>query len=425
MNESAVFKAARELDQQDPLAPFRSRFVIDDPELIYLDGNSLGRLPIAAVERAQQIVRDEWGCRLIRGWSDSPNSWMDLAGRIGDKIGGLVGAEPGELRVADSTSVNLFKLAVAALRAQPGRSRLITDDLNFPSDVYILQAAIEAVGGHHRLEIVPSSDGITTPLSLLETVVDEHTALVALSHTAFKSAFVHDMTAVNHLAHQHGALILWDLSHSAGAVQVELRGSGADLAVGCTYKYLNGGPGAPAFLYVRRELQDRLENPISGWLGHADPFSFVLDYAPAEGIRRFMTGSPPIASTALVEPGVDLLLEAGMEAVRAKSVAQTSFLLDLWETELKPLGFELRSPRAPERRGSHLALGHPEAWRICQALIAEYHVIPDFRVPDNLRLGVAPLYNTFEELAKAMNALRQIVEERRYARYTTERTGVT
>lgn len=426
MNHSAALvaakQAAKQLDSQDPLAAFRSRFVIDDPDLIYLDGNSLGRLPTAALEVSQQVVREEWGGRLIRGWSDG---WMDLAGRIGDKIGRLVGAEEGELRIADSTSVNLFKLTVAALRAQPGRTRVVTDDLNFPSDVYILKAAIEAAGGHHRLEIVPSQDGISTPLSLLETVIDEHTALVALSHTAFKSAYVHDMAAVNQLAHEHGALMLWDLGHSAGAVQVELRGSGADLAVGCTYKYLNGGPGAPAFLYVRRELQERLENPISGWLGHADPFSFLMDYAPADGVRRFMTGSPPIISTALIEPGVDLLLEAGMEAVRAKSVAQTSFLLDLWESELRPLGYELRSPRAPERRGSHVALGHPEGWRICQALIAEYSVIPDFRVPDNLRLGVAPLYNTFEELARSVEAMWEIVAQRRYDGYAVERTGVT
>lgn len=414
--------AARSLDSQDPLARFRARFASDDPKLIYLDGNSLGRLPLAAVERVQEVVRSEWGGRLIRGWRDS---WLDLPARLGDKIGRLVGADPGELRVADSTSVNLFKLAVAALRAQPGRTRIVTDDLNFPSDLYVLKAAIEAAGGHHRLDIVASSDGISTPLTLLETVVDENTALVTLSHTAFKSAYVHEMTAVNQLAHDHGALVLWDLSHSAGAVQVDLRGSGADLAVGCTYKYLNGGPGAPAFLFVRGDLQSRLENPLSGWLGHADPFSFVLDYAPAEGLRRFATGSPPIVSMALIEPGVDLLLEAGMEALRAKSVAQTSFLLELWETLLRPVGYELRSPRNPERRGSHLALGHPEAWRICQSLIADHGVIPDFRVPDNLRLGVAPLYNTFEELALAVEALRRIVCDREYEKYSHERGAVT
>ena len=422
MNASGTLYAARQLDAADPLASFRSRFVVDDPRLIYLDGNSLGRLPVAAVERVQEVVRAEWGSRLIRAWSEG---WFELNSRIGDKIGRLVGAEPGEVRVADSTSVNLFKLATAALRAQMGRTRIVTDDLNFPSDLYILQAAIEAAGARHRLEIVRSPDGITMPVELMRTFIDEQTALVALSHTAFKSAYLHDMTAVNQLAHENGALVLWDLSHSAGAVPIELRHSGADLAVGCTYKYLCGGPGAPAFLYVRRELQERLENPISGWLGHADPFSFELDYTPAPGLQRFMTGSPPVVSTALIEPGVELLLEAGMEAVRAKSVAQTSFLLDFWESELQPLGYDLRSPRNPGRRGSHLALGHPEAWRICQALIADYHVIPDFRVPDNLRLGVAPLYNTFEELASAVEALKEIVQQRRFGKYSCDRMGVT
>ena len=269
---------ARELDAADPLAPMRERFVIDDPELIYLDGNSLGRLPRASAALAEQVVREQWGGRLIRGWNEG---WFDAPERVGAKIARLVGAEPDELIVADSTSVNLFKLVVAALRARPGRTQIITDDLNFPSDIYILQGLVELLGGQHALEIARSPDAIHGPAEQIMAQLGEQTALLTLSHTVFKSGYVYNMAALNAAAHAAGALTLWDLSHSVGAVPVELRASGADLAIGCCYKYLNGGPGAPAFLYVRRELQEQLRNPIAGWMGQRGLFDFTLDYQPA------------------------------------------------------------------------------------------------------------------------------------------------
>jgi kynureninase len=413
---------ARALDAGDELAPFRDRFVPGEPGLIYLDGNSLGRPPREAVARSRDLVGDEWGRRLIRGWNDG---WLGLARRIGAKIARVIGAGDDEVIVADSTSVNLFKLAVAALQARPGRTRLVTDDLNFPTDRYILQAAARLAGPDYRVDVVPSPDGVGVPAEALADAIDSRTALVALSHVAYKSGFVHDLPAVTDLAHRRGALVLWDLSHSAGAVPLGLADAGADLAVGCTYKYLHGGPGAPAYLYVRRDLQAGLANPIAGWFGHHDPFAFAPDYRPASGLGRFLTGTPPVVSLALIEPGVDLVNEAGIGRIRAKAVAQTEYLVGLWEAVLEPLGFVLRSPRDAGRRGAHVALGHPEGWRVARALVERMNVIPDFRPPDTLRLGLSPLGTTFAEICAAAQALRTVVADRLYLHYSGERAGVT
>ncbi|HEY3228038.1 MAG TPA: kynureninase [Roseiflexaceae bacterium] len=413
---------ADELDAGDPLAPFRERFVVTDPDLIYLDGNSLGRLPAATATHADELVRREWGDRLIRGWNEG---WFVAPEQVGAKIARLIDARPDEVIVADSTSVNLFKLAVAALRAQDRRTRILTDDLNFPSDIYVLQGAIDLLGQRHGLEIVPSPDGIYGPAADLRARLDEHTALVTLSHTVFKSGYVYDMAELTAAAHAVGALALWDLSHSVGAVPVDLNGANADLAIGCTYKYLNGGPGAPAFLYIRRDLQERLQNPITGWMGQKDLFQLALNYQPAAGLRRFLTGTPSIVSLSLVEPGVDLLLEAGMTRVRAKSMRQSEYLIGLWEALLAPLGFTLNSPRDAHRRGSHISLGHVEGLRIDLALINDLNVLPDFRTPDNIRLGIAPLYISFRDIHTAVMRLRRIVEERLYEKYSGAAPVVT
>ncbi|MBK8987605.1 MAG: kynureninase [Chloroflexi bacterium] len=413
---------AQELDAQDALAAFRQQFLITDPDLIYLDGNSLGRLPLAAQTRLADVVAQAWGDRLIRGWNEG---WMDLAARVGGKIAGLVGAQPDEVLLADSTSVNLYKLALAALQAQPGRHKIVTDDLNFPSDLYILQGICRLLGSGCYVEVVSSPDGIHGPVDALAQAVDEDTALVTLSHTAFKSSYTYDMTAVTHLAHQHGALMLWDLSHSVGALPVRLNAAQADLAVGCTYKYLNGGPGAPAFLYVRRDGQEKLANPIAGWMGQNRPFEFSLAYEPAPGLARFLSGTPPVVALTAVEPGVDLLWEAGMDRLRAKSVRQSEYLIALWQAWLEPLGFRLNSPRQAAWRGSHVSFGHPDAWRISQAYIQEMRVIPDFRRPDNIRLGLTPLYTTFSEIYTAVARLRTVVEDKLYEKYRGEMTAVT
>ena len=407
------------LDRSDPLAAFRAEFVIESGA-IYLDGNSLGRLPRRSIERMRDAIERQWGSRLIRAWTEG---WFDAPQRVGAKIARLLGAAADEVIVADSTSVNLFKLAVAALQARPERTRIVTDDLNFPSDIYVLRGVTELTG-RHALEIVPS-DGIEAPLERLAQSIDERTALVALSHTAFKSGYVYDLAAVSRLAHGAGALVLWDVSHSVGAMPLAFGEAAVDLAVGCTYKYLNGGPGAPAFLYVRRELQDALVNPIPGWFGRRDAFDFGLDFEPRPGISRFLTGTPPTLSLAAVEPGVDLLLEAGIDRLRAKSVQQTDYLVALWEALLRPLGFTLNSPRSSDRRGSHVSFGHAEGWRIDQALIEQMHVLPDFRHPDNIRFGVAPIYTSFADIYEGVVRLARVVSERRYERYSPERAGVT
>lgn len=413
---------ARELDAADPLTAYRDRFVIDDPSLIYLDGNSLGRLPRATIELLDDLTRRQWGDRLIRGWGEG---WFDAPNRIGGKIARLLGAAEDEVILADSTSVNLFKLGMAALMAHPGRRTIVTDDLNFPSDLYILQGLGRLAGDGYQLRVVPSTDGINGPADALMAAMDDDTALVALSHAVFKSGYVYDMAAMTDAAHHAGALMLWDLSHSAGAVTVDLVGAAADLAVGCTYKYLNGGPGSPAFLYVRRDLQESLANPISGWIGQHEPFDFSLDYKPAGGIQRYLTGTPPILSLAAVEPGIDLLLEAGMDRLRERSVRLSEYFLSLWEARLAPLGFRLNSPRVAARRGSHVSLGHDEGLRINLSLIHDMNVLPDFRRPDNIRIGIAPLYNTFAELHEAVERLVAVVENRLYERHDATGLKVT
>lgn len=418
----ATLDYAHTLDRQDELAAFRTRFMAEDPDLIYLDGNSLGRLPQATATLLRNAVERQWGDRLIRSWNEG---WIEAPMRIGNKVAQLVGARPGEVTIADSTTVNLFKLALSAIGAKPGRHKIVTDDLNFPSDLYALQGICCLLGPAYHVEVVLSPDGIHGPVAALAAAIDADTALVTLSHTVFKSAYTYDMAAITALAHSAGAYVLWDLSHAAGSVLCDLNGANADLAVGCTYKYLNGGPGAPAFLYVRQDLQDQLANPLAGWMGQANLFNFGPTYEPAPGLQHFLTGTPPVLSTLAIEPGVDLLLAAGMERIRAKSVQQTDYLVTLWEQELAPLGFALNSPRDSQWRGSHISLGHEEAWRIDQALIHDLKVLPDFRKPDNLRLGITPLYTSFEDIYQAVMRMKQVMTEKRYLRYSQTGAKVT
>jgi kynureninase len=397
---------AATLDAADPLAEFRERFVLD--ELLYLDGNSLGRLPKATIQRMREAVEDEWGGRLIRSWGEG---WLGLPRRIGAKIARLIGAEADEVVACDSTSVNFFKLAHAAL-ATTERRGVVTNASNFPSDLYLLQ------GLSAEIRRVDAEDD-----EAIIAALDESVALLTLSHVEFKSGLRHDIRRLTKAAHAVGAKVLWDLSHSVGAVKIDL--GDADLAVGCAYKYLNGGPGAPAFLYVRRDLQESLTSPIQGWFGQRRAFEFGLDYAPAAGIDRFLAGTPPILALTAVEPGVDLLIEAGMNHVEAKAAAQTELLIEMADAVLAPLGFEVATPRSPALRGSHVALRHPEAWRITQALVAEHNLIPDFRTPDVLRLGIAPLYTRYGELAESVSRIASVVESRSFERYENEIGGVT
>ena len=413
---------AARLDTQDPLAHFRERFVITDPNLIYMDGNSLGRLPQTTLPLANDILTRQWGSRLIRSWNEE---WFTAPERVGAKIARLIGAQPDEVIVADSTSVNLFKLAVAALRFQTGRPRILTDTLNFPSDLYVLQGAVDLLDKGHSLEAIPSPDDIYGPVDALKAQLDERVALLTLSHTVFKSGYTYDMAALTAATHRVGGLVLWDLSHSVGALPIDVGAANVDLAIGCTYKYLNGGPGAPAFLYIRRNLQEQLRNPIAGWMGQKDLFGFGQTYQPAAGLRGWLTGTAPIVSLSLIETGVDLLLEAGLDALRAKSEGQSEYLIALWEAVLEPLGFRLNSPRTARERGSHVSLGHAEGLRIDLTLINDLNVLPDFRAPDTIRLGIAPLYTSFGDIYTTVMRLRQVVVERLYEKYPDETPTVT
>ena len=410
---------AEDLDAADPLAGFRDRFVREDPSLIYLDGNSLGPLPHATRARIAEVVGQEWGAGLVRSW----HHWIELPGQVGDLLGEhLIGAAPGQVAVCDSTTVNLYKLACAALDARPGRSVVVTDDDNFPTDRYVLQGIAAQRGVELRMIGTDLDQGLAA--GAVRAAVDERTALVSLSHVAYRSGALADMAAITAIAHQAGALALWDLCHSAGAVPVELDASGADLAVGCTYKYLNAGPGAPAFLYVRRELQQALRQPVWGWFGQRDQFDMGRVYEPAPGIGQFLTGTPQIIGTVAVQEGARLLAEAGIARLRAKAVALTGYLIGLADAWLAPHGVTVASPRPAERRGAHVTLAHPEAWQISQALI-QRGVIGDYRTPDRLRLGPAPAYTRFTDVWDALDILRQIMTDKTYLNVTAARSVVT
>ena len=398
---------AAALDARDPLAEFRERFVVTDEERIYLDGNSLGRLPIATRDRLRDLV-EEWGDRLVSAWPD----WIDAPARVGDALAERVlGARPGEVLVADSTTVNLFKLCSATLDAYrlSAQGAVVTDRDNFPTDRYVLEGLAEQRGLQLRLMDSDPIDG-PQPDALAEQLRDGAVALVLLSHVAYRSGAIADLRELTDVARRFDAHVVWDLCHSAGAVPVALREAGVELAVGCTYKYLNAGPGAPSFLYVAEEVQPRLRSPIWGWFGQRDQFEMGPSYDPVEGIGRFMAGTPPIIDLAAVEEGVRLTAEAGIGALREKSIALCELIVALHDEWLAPLGFELGSPRDPVRRGSHVSLRHPDAWPICQAMIARAAVIPDYRGPDSIRLGVAPLYTRFTDIWDALDRVRGLVD---------------
>lgn len=414
---------ALQLDTKDKLASFREAFVLPDPSLIYFDGNSLGAMPKAAQERSRQIVDEQWGVDLIRGWN---KGWWDAPSRIGDKIGKLIGAAPGQTLVGDTVSLNLFKLATAALAHQPDRTRVITDTFNFPSDLYVLQGINQTLGNRHELISISASDNDITPdLAALEAAINENTALVTLSHVVFKSGYMYDMQRITNLAHKKGALVLWDLSHSVGSVPVHLDGCNADFAIGCTYKYLNGGPGAPAFLYVNKNIQEKLSSPIWGWWGQKNPFDFDLDYTPAPGAQRFMVGTQPMISMLTMEAALEPTLQAGMDALREKSILMTNYASFLTESLLVSFDFSLGSPADSAMRGSHISIRHADGYRINRALIEEMNVIPDFRAPDNLRLGFAPLYLSFTDLWEGFDRLRRVMDEKRYEKYPQQKLTVT
>lgn len=426
MNMEKLMEIAATMDAADPLRTYASFFPKGDSRLIYFDGNSLGMLPGPASRNLQDVIERQWGQRLIRSYNEG---WWMKPSDLGSRIAPLIGASGDEVIVCDSVSVNMFKMLVAALRNSGDKKKVVSDELNFGTDLYVIQGVIDLLDRGHRLELMKSHDGITVSNDELEANIDDDTALVSLSYVSFRSAFMYDMERVTKLAHSKGAFMLWDLCHAVGSVPVDLNAANADFAVGCTYKYLNGGPGSTSFLYVRRDLQEKLFSPVWGWWADADPFSFNTGFRPAGGMRKYLAGSVPILSSSAMESSLDIFEMAGMQNIRRKSVEMSSFFLSLAGEYLEPLGFRPGSPAEPERRGSHISLKHPEAFRICKALIdddeGEWTIIPDYRSPDNIRIGFAPLYNSFTEIAILTAELLRIVDQRVYERYGDEKGEVT
>jgi len=401
---------ARRMDRIDGLAHYRARFIGTNaaPDqanpLAYLDGNSLGRPTKASADRIAEFIAHAWGERLIRGWDES---WMELPLRIGDDIGrAVIGAAPGQTFVGDSTTVLLYKLARAAVDSRPGRTEIVLDSDNFPTDRYVLEGIAAERGLSLRWIVSSTEGGVTT--DQVRDVVGPRTALVVLSHVAYRSSYLADMRSITQIAHAHDALVLWDLSHSTGSVPVQLDLCDVDLAVGCSYKYLNGGPGSPAFGYVRADLQDVLAQPIQGWMGTKDVFAMGPEYVPATGIRRFMSGTPAIVAMLAMQDTIGMIEEAGIDQVRAKSVALTEFAITLVDEWLAPMGVTVASPRESTHRGGHLTINHP-AMRQVTSTLWEHDVIPDFRSPDGLRIGLSPLSTSFVETYDGLAAIRDVL----------------
>ncbi|WP_040569140.1 kynureninase [Microbacterium yannicii] len=396
--------AASALDAADPLRHHRDAFVGAETSLVYFDGNSLGRPPRASVDRLAAFARDEWGQRLIRGWDEE---WMQLPFDIGDRIGGAaIGAAPGQTVVGDSTTVLLYKLVRAAFDAasadDPARVEIVVDRDNFPTDRYLVEGIAAERGGRVRWVDVDVASGVTA--EALSAAVGPTTAVVLLSHVAYRSGYLADAATLTRIAHEAGALIVWDLCHSAGSVPVQADEWDFDIAVGCTYKYLNGGPGSPAFAYVAARLQDRLVQPIQGWMGAADVFAMGPTYAPASGMRRFLSGTPPIVGMLAMQDTLSLIEDAGIDAIRAKSVALTEFAVRVSDALLGPLGATVASPRTAAERGGHVTLSHPVMRAVTARLWSE-DVIPDYRDPGGLRIGLSPLSTSFAETLDGLRAV--------------------
>ena len=389
------------MDLTDPLGSYRSQFAVSGP--IYLDGNSLGRPSVSVIEALATAARD-WSENLVGGWS----RWIDLPAAVGDRVGRLIGAGPGQVVVCDSTTVNLYKLAAAGLSARPDRRVIWADADDFPTDRYVLQGLAQASGRQLRLLHGSAVDGVDA--DLVRSAVDADTALVCLSHVNFRSGARVDLADITEAAHRYGALVLWDLCHSAGAVPVDLDDASVDLAVGCTYKYLNGGPGSPAFAYVRRDLQDHLRQPVWGWFGQEDQFAMGPSYNPTTGMGRFLLGTPPVLGLLAIDAALEIVESAGIPALWAKSQQFTAMLVDLVRSQLEPLGAALASPTDPHRRGAHVSLSHPRAWPWCKALIDRRMVIGDFRPPNVIRLGPAPLYTRFVDVFDAVQRMAEVLQ---------------
>jgi len=416
---------ALELDQNDPLAGYRSKFVITDPNLCYLDGNSLGRLPHATVKAVSDFLSQEWGNEVVTGWSH----WIDEAQVAGDLIGrAVLGAGPGQVLVCDTTSVNFYQLCVAAIKARPGRKTIITDAANFPTDRYILKGIAEQFG--LKLIIIDNEDSAIAEneritAELLEKYMTEDVAMVTFEVIQYRSGARTDIQSVTDLVRSYGALVVWDSSHAAGAIEMNFDACGVDLAVGCTYKYGNSGPGSPAWLYVNKKIQSELQVPILGWFGNEDQFGMGPDFVKAEGIRGFQIASPSIIGIRGVQVAFAMIEEAGIDVIASKAAIGTQMMIDLYDEWLAPLGYTLLTSRNPKERGGHISIGHPDAARICVALRKFANVIPDYRTPNAIRLAIAPLPTSYVEVWDGFQRIRDLTQSRQYEKVEGSDSRVT
>ena len=416
---------AIELDKNDPLAHYRNKFVITDPNLCYLDGNSLGRLPHATVKAVSDFLSHEWGNEVVTGWSH----WIDEAQVAGDLLGrAVLGAAPGQVLVCDTTSVNFYQLCMAAIKARPGRKTIITDAANFPTDRYILDGIAQQLGLH--LIIIDNEDPAIAvnelvTAEILKPHMSEDVALVTFEVIQYRSGARTDIKSITDLARSYGALVVWDASHAAGAIELDFDKNGVDLAVGCTYKYGNSGPGSPAWLYVNKKIQKELQVPIQGWFANEDQFGMGARFEKAEGIRGFQIASPSIIGIRGVQVAYSMIEEAGIAAIAQKAATGTQMMIDLYDSWLAPLGYSLLTSRDAKERGGHISIGHPDAARICVALRKFANVIPDYRTPNSIRLAIAPLPTSYIEVWDGFQRIRDLTETRQYEKIQGSDSRVT
>jgi kynureninase len=416
---------ALELDKNDPLAEYRNKFVITDPNLCYLDGNSLGRLPHATVKAVSDFLSQEWGKEVVTGWSH----WIDEAQVAGDLLGrAALGAGPGQVLVCDTTSINFYQLCLAAINARPGRKTIITDAANFPTDRYILDGIARQL--NLNLLIIDNEDPAIAEHEriteeILEKYMSEDVALVTLEVIQYRSGARSDIQSITDLARSYGAFVVWDASHAAGAIEMNFDANGVDLAVGCTYKYGNSGPGSPAWLYVNKRVQKELQVPIQGWFANEDQFGMGPHFEKAEGIRGFQIASPSIIGIRSVQIAFAMIDEVGIETIASKAAIGTQMMIDLYDEWLAPLGYTLLTSRNPKERGGHISIGHPDAAKICVALRKLANVIPDYRTPDTIRLAIAPLPTSYVEVWDGFQRIRDLTESRQYEQIEGSDSRVT
>ena len=415
---------AQKLDQEDILANFKNYFENNSNE-IYLDGNSLGKLPKKTLKILQETIQNQWGKRLIRSWNEI---WLELPLGLAKKYGALLNIKKEEVIIGESTSVRLYQILHALINSKKYTNKLSSDNLNFPTDLYVLEGLANEFN-LSKVNLINYKQEIFADLNLLKKNIQNNQGIYCLSLVTFKSSFLYPMKDLNLWAEENNSIIVWDLSHAIGAVEIDLKETQTKIALGCSYKFMNGGPGSPAFLFIQKKLQDLLHNPIKGWFGHQNPFNFAPNYLPDSGINRFASGTTQVLSMQAMEPGIDITLEAGIKNLRKKSIALSEFFLNGIEEELIPLGFKIQSPSNSDLRGSHLTISHPASWQICQALIQgesnALKVIPDYRPPNLLRFGIAPLYTSYENIFRVLIRIKEIVKTESYKKFEIKKTKVT